>query len=345
VALAPVREQLPPALGTTPIAGFWRRAAALMVDLLILGVPTFLLGLALFRWVASLGQAGRLIGFVVALLYFGLLNSRFGGGQTLGKRLLGIRVIDRASNPLSPIRSIARFLVIAIPYFLNGFWFDVDAESVGLLGYLLGDLLVFAVFGCGGAIVYLFVFNRRTRQSLHDLAVGSFVVRGPPPVAPIGVSIPHVHLKVIGCWLVLALIAPGVGIWAVHESGLTESLKPLGELQSAIKTQLDVRQVRVTMGSTSTAWLGAGPSTTSYLQVDAQPGASQKDLVTLATRIGEAVLDLHPDLLGKQLLIVRVERGFDLGIARWSQSHREAHDAAAWREKLRQLPARTGRGL
>jgi uncharacterized RDD family membrane protein YckC len=332
VALAPVREQSPPALGTTPIAGFWRRVVALMVDLLILGVPAFLLGLALFRWVASLGQAGRLIGFVAAMLYFGLLNSSLGGGQTLGKRLLGIRVIDRDGNPLSPIRSVLRSLVIAIPYFLNGLWFDADA---GPLAYLLGVLLVFVVFGGGGAIVYLFVFNHRTRQSLHDLAVGSFVVRGPPPVAPIGVSIPHVHLKVIGCWLVLALIAPGVGIWAVHESGLTESLKPLGELQSAIKTQLGIRQVRATMGSTFTAAVQAGSSTTSYLQIDAQPDALQEDIVTLATMIAGVVLGLHPDLLGKQLLIVRVERGFDLGIASWSQSHREAHDAAAWREKLR----------
>src|SRR5690348_14117245 len=75
-----------------PIAGFWRRLAAFVVDALILGVPAMLLGFAMFDWAASLGQAGRLIGFVVALLYFGLLNSRLGGGQTLGKRLLGIRV-------------------------------------------------------------------------------------------------------------------------------------------------------------------------------------------------------------------------------------------------------------
>ena len=116
---------------------------------------------------------------------------------------------------------------------------------------------------------------------------------------------------------------------------MTESLKPLGELQSAIKTQLGVRQVRATMGSTSTIPVQAGSSTTSYLQIDVQPDALHEDLVALATMIAGAVLDLHPDLLGKQLLIVRVERGFDLGIASWSQSHREAHDAAAWREKLR----------
>src|SRR5258708_30891020 len=98
----------------TLIAGFWGRVAAFVIDCLILSVPTLLLGLALFRWAAGLGPAGRLIGFVVALLYFGVLNSRFGGGQTLGKRLLGIRVADRAGAPLSPMRSFLRLRQVSL---------------------------------------------------------------------------------------------------------------------------------------------------------------------------------------------------------------------------------------
>src|SRR5262245_3395670 len=121
-----------------PIAGFWRRLAAFVVDGLILAVPAMLLGFALFNWAASLGQAGRLIGFVVALLYFGLLNSRLGGGQTLGKRLLGIRVTDRNGAPLSPLRAILRYLVLAVPYFLNGLWFDLEGSWARPLTQLLG---------------------------------------------------------------------------------------------------------------------------------------------------------------------------------------------------------------
>ena len=87
-------QQLPPqAAETAQISGFWRRGAALMIDWLILGLPMLLLGLLMFRWLAGLGQTGRLIGFVVALLYFGLSNSRLSGGQTIGKRLQGIRVV------------------------------------------------------------------------------------------------------------------------------------------------------------------------------------------------------------------------------------------------------------
>jgi tetratricopeptide (TPR) repeat protein/uncharacterized RDD family membrane protein YckC len=320
-----------PAPDITPIAGFWRRLTAFVIDCLILSVPTLLLGLALFRWVAGLGPAGRLIGFVVALLYFGVLNSHFGGGQTLGKRLLGVRVIDRSGKLLSPIRSVLRFIVIAIPYFLNGLWFDVNAASAGPVEYLLGVLVVFVVFGGLGAIAYLFVFNRRTHQSLHDLAVGSFVVRGPAAAVPVDLSTPRLHLIVIGCWLGIALIVPGVGIWAVHEYGLRQSLEPVGQLQAAIRTRLGIRQVEVTIGRTNKA-AGRGGTWTSYLEVDAQPDGQQQDLDTLLRSIARTVLDLRPELLGNQVLIVQVQRRLDLGIASWSEMRRAELDAA-WREK------------
>jgi hypothetical protein len=69
--MASLNAQLTPAIAITPIAGFWRRLAAFSIDLLILGVPALLFGLARFRWAASLGKSGRLIGLVVALLYLG----------------------------------------------------------------------------------------------------------------------------------------------------------------------------------------------------------------------------------------------------------------------------------
>ena len=124
----------------TPIAGFWRRLAAFLVDALILGVPALLIGLAVFDWAASLGPSGRFIGFLVALLYFGLLNSRLGGGKTLGKRLFRIRVTNRSGQTLSPMRSGLRFLVLGIPYFLNGVFFNIDPTSLGLIEYLVGAL-------------------------------------------------------------------------------------------------------------------------------------------------------------------------------------------------------------
>lgn len=316
------------------VAGFWRRVAAFLIDGVILIVPTLIFGLAVFEWAVSLGQSGRLIGFVVALLYFGLLNSRLGSGQTIGKRLLGIRVADRNGQLLSPARSILRFLVFAIPYFLNDLWFDVDAASLGLMGYLITTILAFVVFGGIGAITYLIIFNRRTRQSLHDLVVGSFVVRGAPAVLPIDLTTPRLHLIVVGCWLTLTLVGPGVGIWLMRDAEQAASLNSLVDLQAAIKGQPSVRQVKITTGQTTTATLKTGKSTASFLLVEVLSAEGHQVLDPLVRTIAETVLEHHPDLLGRQFLVVRVICRFDLGIARWNEVYRESLEATAWQEKL-----------
>jgi uncharacterized RDD family membrane protein YckC len=324
---------------TPPIAGFWRRIAAFAVDCMIIGVPTFLMGLVFFRWAVALGQAGRLIGFVVALLYFALLNSRLGGGQTVGKRLFGIRVIDRDGNTLNPTRSVVRFLVLAIPYFFNGIWFDLDPTSNALLSEILGALLIFIVFGGLGAILYLLIFNRRTRQSLHDLAVDSFVVRNQPIHLPIDLFTPRLHLIVIGSWLVVTLIVPGALISS--RFGLPE-VRPLSGLQATIPRRVPVHRVKVVIESTTFTTIRAGSWAQSVLRVDAQPNELEADLDALLLRIAGVVLDVHPDLLGKQVLIVNVSRGFDLGIANWNVGRQEQLDGAGWREKLRQSRGRPG---
>ncbi|MCG8512004.1 MAG: RDD family protein, partial [Rhodospirillales bacterium] len=267
----------------SPIAGFWRRVAAFLVDTVILAIPLMVVGFTFFEWAVGLGQAGRLVGFTVALLYFGLLNSRINGGQTLGKRLLRIRVIDRTGEMLSPARSVLRFLVLWVPYFLNGVFFDAPFETMGMLDYLLGLLIVFVVFGGLLAIIYLLIFNRRTRQSLHDLAVGSFVVRGAPAAVPAKLATPRLHLVMVAGLLALALIGPGVALkmMTAEDSGTS----PLLDLQAAIQSEFGVEQVNVTMGQTTTSWARKGTSTTTYLQIQARASNGHGDLPALRDQI------------------------------------------------------------
>src|SRR5688572_4687565 len=105
-----------------------------------------------------MGGYGRLLGFAVALAYFGVMNSRIGGGQTLGKRLLGVRVVAGDGRTLSLPRSFLRYCVLGIPFFLNGAPF-----SAQVLFSWWGYLLPIIVFGGMFSILYLYVFNRPTR--------------------------------------------------------------------------------------------------------------------------------------------------------------------------------------
>jgi uncharacterized RDD family membrane protein YckC len=93
-------------------AGFWRRVGAFTVDLgvlTLLSAPLFLCALWLLPRVGPMGGA-RLVAFGAAVslalgllgiwvCYFPLLEARF--GKTLGKHLLGLRVVRQTGTPIS----------------------------------------------------------------------------------------------------------------------------------------------------------------------------------------------------------------------------------------------------
>lgn len=187
------------------ISGFWRRVGALFIDSMLMGIVGWMIGAAFFDSLARMGDSAKIIGFVIALAYFGIGNSRLTGGQTLAKRWLGLRVVDVSGQTLSLPRSTLRYVVLGLPFFANGLTLDPQLMMSSVLGYLLS----LVVFGGIFSIIYLYIFNRRTRQSLHDLAVGSYVVQVEPLAGRAAFpTIWRGHLVTIAVLAVIALSAP-----------------------------------------------------------------------------------------------------------------------------------------
>jgi len=101
-----------------PLASWGRRLGAFLLDLLIVQVPLSIIlralnvnsvtidkaadGSSQIHW----SGAGLVLGLVVPILYFGLLN---GAGQTLGKRVARCRVVDADTGaPIGPGRGLGR---------------------------------------------------------------------------------------------------------------------------------------------------------------------------------------------------------------------------------------------
>jgi uncharacterized RDD family membrane protein YckC len=142
-------------------AGFWIRALALVLDFLVF---------AFVQITFSVG-AGRVFGAAVdddlsyqsAVLFFTLLFTLLytsamhaTAGQTIGKMLAGVRVVDGEGEPPRFGTAVLRY----VGYYASFFTFT--------LGFVMAGL-------------------RRDKRALHDLIAGTWVVRIPHavPVPPV----------------------------------------------------------------------------------------------------------------------------------------------------------------
>jgi uncharacterized RDD family membrane protein YckC len=144
------REASPDAAPGVP-AGVWRRAIALAVDVALI-VLLGRAGLALAAGLAALAPALQLVAqaFAVTWLYFTpaayFVLGHGTAGQTVGKRLTGVRVVEEGGAPLGYVRALGRCVATAL-----------SALPIGL-GLLLAGL-------------------RADRRGLHDFLAGTRVVR------------------------------------------------------------------------------------------------------------------------------------------------------------------------
>jgi uncharacterized RDD family membrane protein YckC len=173
--------------GEAEIGRFFQRIFAAVIDGIILvavflSVTAPLLGL--FSPETVLVQTG------INLFYYAVLNSAWGGGATLGKRLMGLRVIDRHGDFIGIGRSLWR----------SGF--DLLPTGVGayLAVLLQGTTLPLAEIGAAAGTafaltnIYLYICNLQTRQVLHDLVAATFVVQDETSERPFTTATPLLHL-------------------------------------------------------------------------------------------------------------------------------------------------------
>jgi uncharacterized RDD family membrane protein YckC len=291
------------------IAGFWRRIFAFVIDCMLLGVVGWVLGAIFFDPLARMGASARLIGFAIALAYFGIGNSRIGGGQTLGKRWLGLRVVDSQDRLLSLPHSLLRYAILGIPFFANGLPLSPATAMSAPLGYLLA----LVVFGGIFTIVYLYIFNRRTRQSLHDLVVGSYVERLDPATQP--QAFPVIwrgHFVVVALLAAIALAAPAVA----SRLAQTQSFAGMLPLYQTLSTQPHVMTAQVTRG-----WTSFNGVTSHSMQSVLRLDAPMTDDGVMAKRTAQLIAKADPDIANEDIVGVTLVYGYDMGIASGWKKH------------------------
>jgi uncharacterized RDD family membrane protein YckC len=106
-------------------SGFWRRFVASLLDGIILGVAYGLLR----AFMSDNAASG--VNLLLGIVYYTSLEGS--SGQTLGKKALGIRVVDiGGGGSIGYGRAFIRYIgriVSAIPLFLGYFWMLWDKEK------------------------------------------------------------------------------------------------------------------------------------------------------------------------------------------------------------------------
>ncbi len=303
------------------IAGFWRRLGAFALDGIFLGIIGLAAGFLFTPVFVNLGAAGRLVGFAVALAYFGLLNSRLTNGQTPGKRLLKIRVVTSDHTPLSVTKSFLRFIPLGAPWFMNN---ACAAASPALtLWHYIASVVA---FGIGLSIVYLYVFNRRTRQSLHDLLAGTFVVASSVEGRILSSKPWRMHWAACTVLLLVSGVAPLV----LGEMMASEPLASMTSLYRAVVTEPSVVSATIARGRGIVSSARNGRSEVAYLNLIAHVNTPDIGNVEIARHLARLAIATDAAISAVDVVRVTLVYGYDIGIASSWRSQTYAHSPQEW---------------
>jgi uncharacterized RDD family membrane protein YckC len=308
--------------GIPPISGFWRRLTAFLLDGIFLGIAGQLLALSMSSVLFEIGPYGRIAGQFLALLYFALLNSSIGGGQTLGKRVMRIAVRNGDGQEISVGRSMLRTSIWIIPATLNGLRIPLINNPIA------GSVATVILFGIGGAVVVTMLFNRRSRQGLHDMLTHTYVLH----LGGIHVdALPTASRRqwiVSGVMVSIAVAAIIAGV--IFGPRLLTRLQPIGVLQHAIEADSRFFEVGV---SDQTIFGGRERHHVLLINVWLKGLSTDDERNSIMNDIAREALTM-PDVDRYDLIRINLESAYDLGIAWGRSGHFDGETVSTWRGRV-----------
>ncbi len=317
-----------------PVAGFWKRFTAWLIDCLLLVLAGQAFCLLFKPLLFQLGPWGRPIGLLFILPYFGIMNSAVCSGQTFGKRAMQIAVRGADNRPISLLRSLARISVLVLPFLLGGWALPVLENPAA--AFTSGVI----VYGLGGAILYTMLFNRRAGQGTHDLVCGTYVVQPDGCPAESFPKTPRIHRVIASAWIALTAVV-FLFLFIENPSFVPKpSTEPLREIR---RTLTDDPRFFSAQTRDQTITPENDPAYRSVVvevwTVGELPGDQRWGT---AVDVAGIVLRDMKDIDEFNQIQVKLTHGYDIGIANYSSSFWYSNPVDEWRKILTEYPSVEG---
>lgn len=296
--------------------GVFSRIFAFLLDLLILGLFGLFLMIPFQGVLAFIGQWGRIVGYVIAVAYFSVMTAQ--KGQTLGKRIMKIKAVDGECNTLPLYHAMARYAVSLLPFFTYNLHILSLSPAMPVKGALaINGIAPFISYALGGFLIYLYIFNTKTRQSLHDLMVGSYVVKEEvldtiEPYEP-----PRKHF-VIGGVFSLAVFVIFIVLVPMFKYRATKvtPLRTSGQFKK-IKHVISSRAVHHEV-----KLVGVGALAKLRFNLNLKWGGSAKKMPAITPEAMQIAMSAFKEARQAEAINVEVEKNLDLGVAVYKREFR-----------------------
>jgi uncharacterized RDD family membrane protein YckC len=306
-----------------PFGSVWRRIVAYFVDSLLIGMAGTGIGAAFSSKLWGLGPWGRLVGFLVALIYFASLDSCVGSGQTLGKRWMKLRVVDATGNCISLWRALTRFTIFAIPYSL----YDLTLPQTRT-PWVVSSLIFVIALWVGGSTWFLVVFNEQSRQGLHDFAAESYVVYFDHS-GPVNAQCMHRFLLPVLGGLLLSVTAASAAMqdWSEKQPSNIEfhhDSRPIELMDGVLRARVWDSLFHSPVGGPTKKILHV------YIALKSKPARED----AFADEAVRSILREDRNAIKYDELSIRLSYGYDIGIASHWDRREFAHTPAEWQQLL-----------
>src|SRR6056297_1461170 len=133
-------------MGTRVFANILERIAAFFIDSLLITIFLILFSYVFRDSLMFLGENLWCISYLVFGVYFVFLDSKISRGQTIGKRVLGIKTSNKDKKTISLRSSLVRFFIFSLIFiFLKIVHLFILKFSIYYLALIISFLQVFLI--------------------------------------------------------------------------------------------------------------------------------------------------------------------------------------------------------